>query len=124
MEKHLQSKNKWLNSKDRSGNWKDLTKDWTEATHKNYFWMVPHNLKGLIDTIGGSSMAVKRLDEFFIRLDARYEEDWFAAGNEPNFQVPWVYNWTNTPYKTSKVIHRVLMRCILLNQMDYPEMTI
>ena len=100
-------KNKWLNSKDANGNWKDLTEDWTEATHKNYFWMVPHNLKGLIDTIGGPEMAVKRLDEFFTRLDARYEDDWFASGNEPNFQAPWIYNWTNSPYKVSKVIHRV-----------------
>jgi len=100
--------NKWLNSKDANGKWKDLSKDWNEATHKNYFWMVPYNLKGLIDTIGGSKIAVKRLDEFFTRLDARYEEDWFASGNEPNFQVPWVYNWTDAPYKTSEVIHRVL----------------
>ena len=102
------SKNKWLNSKDANGNWKDLTEDWTEATHKNYFWMVPHNLKGLIDTIGGSKMAVKRLDKLFERLDAKYDEDWFAAGNEPDFQVPWIYNWTDVPYKTSEVIHRTL----------------
>ena len=102
------SKNKWLNSKDANGNWKDLTKDWNEATHKNYFWMVPHNLKGLIDTIGGSKMAVKRLDKLFERLDAKYDEDWFAAGNEPDFQVPWIYNWTDAPYKTSEVIHRIL----------------
>lgn len=101
-------KNKWLNSRDDNGNWKDLTKDWTEATYKNYFWMVPHDLKALIDTIGGSKLAVKRLDEFFSRLDASYEDDWFASGNEPNFQVPWVYNWTNAPYKTSEVIHKVL----------------
>ena len=100
--------NKWLNSKDANGNWKDLTKDWSEATHKNYFWMVPYDLKGLIDTIGGSKMAIKRLDEFFTRLDASYEDDWFASGNEPNFQVPWVYNWTSAPYKTSEVIHRIL----------------
>lgn len=102
------SKNKWLNSKDANGNWKDLTKDWNEATHKNYFWMVPYNLKGLIDTIGGSKMAVKRLDKLFERLDAKYDEDWFAAGNEPNFQVPWIYNWTEAPYKASEVVHRIL----------------
>lgn len=102
------SKNMWLNSKDANGNWKDLTKDWNEATHKNYFWMVPHNLKGLIDTIGGSKMAVKRLDKLFERLDAKYDEDWFAAGNEPDFQVPWIYNWTDAPYKTSEVVHRIL----------------
>ena len=69
--------------------------------------MVPYNLKTLIDTMGGKPAAEKRLNIFFKRLDASYEEDWFAAGNEPDFQVPWIYNWTNTPYKTSEVIHRV-----------------
>ncbi|RIA09300.1 putative alpha-1,2-mannosidase [Flavobacteriaceae bacterium MAR_2010_72] len=100
-------KNNWLNSRYPNGKWKDITHDWREATYKNYFWMVPYNLKGLIDTIGGKQVAEKRLDTLFKRLDASYEEDWFAAGNEPDFQVPWIYNWTNTPYKTSEVIHRI-----------------
>jgi putative alpha-1,2-mannosidase len=69
--------------------------------------MVPYNLKGLIDTIGGKKVAEERLNTLFKRLDASYEEDWFAAGNEPDFQVPWIYNWTSTPYKTSEVIHRI-----------------
>ena len=98
---------KWLNSRHPSGKWKDIEHDWREATHKNYFWMVPYNLKGLIDTLGGSKSAVKRLDTFFERLDASYDDDWFAAGNEPDFQAPWIYNWTDSPYKTSEVIHRV-----------------
>ena len=100
-------KNNWLNSRHSNGKWKDIEQDWREATYKNYFWMVPYNLKGLIDTIGGKNVAEKRLDTLFKRLDASYEEDWFAAGNEPDFQVPWIYNWTNTPYKTSEVIHRI-----------------
>ena len=44
----------------------------------------------------------------FVKLDAEYEEDWFAAGNEPDFQVPWIYNWINKPEKTSKTIDRIL----------------
>ena len=100
-------KNKWLNSKYPNGKWKDIEHDWREATYKNYFWMVPYNLKELIDTLGGSKVAVKRLDTFFERLDASYDDPWFAAGNEPDFQAPWIYNWTDTSYKTSEVVHRV-----------------
>ena len=100
-------KNKWLNSKYPNGKWKDIKHDWREATYKNYFWMVPYNLKELIDTLGGSKVAVKRLDTFFERLDASYDDPWFAAGNEPDFQAPWIYNWTDTSYKTSEVVHRV-----------------
>ena len=101
-------KTKWLNSKFPNGVWKDKTHDWREGTYKNYFWMVPHNLNKLIDTIGGPRFAEKRLDSLFVRLDAEYEEDWFAAGNEPDFQVPWIYNWIDKPEKTSKTIERIL----------------
>jgi predicted alpha-1,2-mannosidase len=102
------AKTKWLNSKFPNGIWKDKTHDWREGTYKNYFWMVPHNLNKLIDTIGGARFAEKRLDSLFVKLDAEYEEDWFAAGNEPDFQVPWIYNWVDKPEKTSKTIERIL----------------
>jgi predicted alpha-1,2-mannosidase len=100
--------NKWLNSRHSNGDWKDIAHDWREATHKNYFWMVPYDLQTLIDTIGGKKFAEKRLDKLFKRLDAGYEDDWFAAGNEPNLQVPWIYNWTNSPGKASVTLHRIL----------------
>ena len=98
----------WLNSKYPNNVWKDITHDWREGTYKNYFWMVPYNLRGLIDKIGGNEFAEKRLDTLFTRLDAKYEDDWFAAGNEPDFQVPWTYNWVNKPNKTSQTISRIL----------------
>ena len=99
---------KWLNSKYPNNVWKDITHDWREGTYKNYFWMIPYNLGGLIDKIGGNEFAEKRLDTLFTRLDAKYEDDWFAAGNEPDFQVPWIYNWINKPNKTSQTISRIL----------------
>ena len=102
------TKTKWLNSRFPNGVWKDKTHDWREGTYKNYFWMVPHNLDKLIDTIGGPKFAEKRLDSLFVKLDAEYEEDWFAAGNEPDFQVPWIYNWVNRSEKTSETIDRIL----------------
>ena len=99
---------KWLNSKYPNNIWKDITHDWREGSYKNYFWMVPYNLKGLINKIGGYEFAEKRLDTLFTRLDAKYEDDWFAAGNEPDFQVPWTYNWISKPNKTSQTISRIL----------------
>ncbi|MGQ8337208.1 GH92 family glycosyl hydrolase [Sunxiuqinia sp. A32] len=97
----------WLCSRNGNGKWKNIHHDWREATYKNYFWMVPYDLETLIDTIGGKKVAEARLDTLFERLDASYDEDWFAAGNEPDFQVPWIYNWTNSPEKTNKVIQRI-----------------
>lgn len=100
---------KWLRSRNVNDmSWKDPNHDWREACKENYFWMVPYDLEGLIDTLGGKRVARERLDSLFVRLDASYDDHHFAAGNEPDFQVPWIYNWTDTPYKTSEVIHRVL----------------
>ena len=102
------SKIKWLNSRYPNGVWKDINHDWREGTYVNYFWMVPFDIDGLIQTIGGKDFAEKRLDSLFERLDARYEDKWFASGNEPDFHVPWVYNWTNAPKKTSLTVNRIL----------------
>ncbi len=98
----------WLQSRNPDGSWKPLSEDFRESTYKNYFWMVPYDIAGLIEIIGGKAAAEKRLDEFFIRLDAGYNDPWFASGNEPSFQIPWVYNWTGSPYKTQAVINRTL----------------
>lgn len=98
---------KWLNSRNADGSWRYYTYDMRESSYKNYFWLVPFNLKTLIDTIGGKQFAEKRLDEDFVRLDADYNQDWFAAGNEPDFQMPWTYNWVGAPYKTQALIRRI-----------------
>ena len=78
----------WLQSRNPDGSWKPLTEDFRESTYKNYFWMVPYDIAGLIEIIGGKAAAEKRLDEFFTRLDAGYNDAWFASGNEPSFHIP------------------------------------
>ena len=98
----------WLRSRAEDGSWKSLYDDWMEATYKNYFWMVPYDLGGLIELMGGKEAAERRLDELFLRLDAGYGDAWYAAGNEPSFAIPWAYNWVGTPWKTQQVINRVL----------------
>lgn len=99
---------RWLQSRDDEGKWKAADADWREATYKNYFWMIPFNLKALIDTIGGKQAALQRLDKLFSRIDANYGQDWFASGNEPSFATPWVYNWVGAPYKAQSIVHRII----------------
>ncbi|SFW84030.1 GH92 family glycosyl hydrolase [Chitinophaga sancti] len=98
----------WLQSRNEDGSWKKYDEDWREASYKNYFWMVPYNLDGLVELSGGKAKAEQRLDEFFSKLNASYNQEWFAAGNEPDFQVPWVYNWVRAPYKTQETVWRIL----------------
>ncbi len=98
----------WLQSRNADGSWKPLGDDFRESTYKNYFWMVPYNLSGLIEAIGGKAKAEARLDDFFKRLDAGYGDEWFASGNEPSFQIPWVYNWVGRPDKAQAIVNRIL----------------
>ncbi len=56
----------WLQSRNPDGSWKSLGEDFRESTYKNYFWMVPYDIVGLVEIIGGKEKAEKRLDEFFM----------------------------------------------------------
>lgn len=98
----------WLQSRNPDGSWKPLSEDFRESTYKNYFWMVPYDIAGLVEMIGGKKNAEQRLDEFFQRLDANYNDAWFASGNEPSFHIPWIYNWVGCPYKTQAIVNRIL----------------
>ncbi len=98
----------WLQSRNSDGSWKPLSEDFRESTYKNYFWMVPYDIADLVEMIGGKKNAEQRLDEFFQRLDANYNDAWFASGNEPSFHIPWIYNWVGCPYKTQAVVNRIL----------------
>lgn len=98
----------WLQSRNPDGSWKPLTEDFLEATYADYYWMVPYDLAGLIELCGGNEKAEARLDKYFVCLDAKYNEEWFASGNEPSFHIPWVYNWTGSPYKTQAIVNRII----------------
>jgi len=98
----------WIQSRRADGSWKPLSDDFRESSYKNYFWMVPYDIAGLVDIIGGRTKTEERLDELFQRIDANYVNDWFASGNEPSFQIPWVYNWVKRPDKCQKIVNRIL----------------
>lgn len=97
----------WLQSRRKEG-FVDLKYDFRESTYNNYFWMVPFNIQGLIEIAGGKKESEKRLDFLFRKLDAGYDDDWFACGNEPSFGIPWVYNWVGKPHKTQKIVNRII----------------
>jgi len=108
--KMFNPENQWLQTKNEDGSWKEFNYGWgdyMEASYQCYFWMVPFNIQGLINTIG-LEKAEQRLDEHLSRLDAGFFDDWFAITNEPSFQIPWTYNWMGKPWKTSAIVNRIL----------------
>jgi predicted alpha-1,2-mannosidase len=79
----------------------------TEGSTAQYLWMVPFNVRGLFDTLGGNSNAIARLDNFFTRLNDGPGTIYAFMGNEPNECVPWEYDYAGAPYKTQAIVRRI-----------------
>lgn len=84
-----------------------------EGSAAQYVWMVPFNVNGLFDAMGGKDKARARLDAFFYQPDGTFAVT--EAGplhaelnNEPSIGTPWLYNYAGQPWKTQEVVRRVL----------------
>lgn len=86
-----------------------------------YLWQVQQNIPGLIDLMGGSTAFENRLDQLFqedlgrskYALWAKFPDftgivGQYSMGNEPSFHIPYLYNFTNAPWKTQKRIRMLL----------------
>ena len=91
-----------------------------EGTAEQYIWMVPFNLHGLVDAIGGQDAAAARLDTFFTQLNAGDDSTYAYMGNEPCVETPWIYCFIGRPYKTQQVVRRVLMELYSSAPDGYP----
>lgn len=80
-----------------------------------YAWQVQQNIPDLIALNGGKAAFEARLDQLFREsLDRSKYEFWskfpdatglvgqFSMGNEPSFHIPFLYNFTASPWKTQK----------------------
>jgi predicted alpha-1,2-mannosidase len=85
----------------------DDPKYFVEGNSAQYSWMVPYNLRGVFDLMGGNAKVVERLDTFFTELNAGDRRPYFWIGNEPVFSVPWAYDFAGAPWGTQSVTRRV-----------------
>ncbi|BBZ10550.1 putative glycosidase [Mycobacterium branderi] len=86
----------------------DLGEDgFDEGNSEQYLWMVPQNIGGLVTALGGREAVAERLDRFTTELNAGPDEPYLWVGNEPNFGVPWLYNYIGQPWKTQETVDRV-----------------
>ncbi|WP_328535568.1 GH92 family glycosyl hydrolase [Streptomyces sp. NBC_00344] len=97
-----------------------------EGTSWQYQWMVPQDISGMVDLIGGKDTANQRLDSFFAYQQlltdpaktARdvwvngpydyYNADKYNPQNEPDLIAPYTYLSTGQPWKTTDVVHAAL----------------
>ncbi len=82
-----------------------------EGDSVQYSWMVPHDPAGLFRAIGGRVKATARLDQFLRKLNGgpgATHTDHALLGNEPTLPVPWLYDWSGSPYRTQAAVRRAL----------------
>lgn len=98
-----------------------------EGNAWNYSLYVPHNPLALVDMIGGKQKLRLYLDTLFnMYLPDKYFEQTeditregligcYVHGNEPSHHVPYLYNWSDSPWKTQKTVR------MICNQMYKPK---
>jgi len=73
----------------------------TEGTPRQYTFYVPQDISGLARLMGGAAKLESALDSLFLK-----NEYWH--GNEPGHQVPFMYNYTPSPWKTQEAVRKIL----------------
>jgi predicted alpha-1,2-mannosidase len=73
----------------------------TEGTPRQYTFYVPHDVSGLATLMGGKAKLEQSLDELF-------ETGEYWHGNEPGHQIPFMYNYTASPWKTHLKVKEIL----------------
>ncbi|MGF7230514.1 GH92 family glycosyl hydrolase [Arachidicoccus sp.] len=117
--------------KDEKGNWINIDPKfdggmggrnyYDENNGWTYLWQVQEDIPGLMNLMGGKKGFENRLDQLFREgLDRSKYEFWakfpdatglvgeFSMGNEPSFFIPYLYNYTNAPWKTQARVRLLL----------------
>ncbi|MCR5819794.1 MAG: GH92 family glycosyl hydrolase [Bacteroidaceae bacterium] len=93
------------------------TKDYTEGNPWQYLWLVPHDVQGLVEMLGGRDQALTRLDGLFSassQLNAEANPDitgligQYAHGNEPSHHIAYLYTLMGKPGKTAAIVRRIM----------------
>ena len=66
-----------------------------------YSYFVPHNAKDLVNIMGGD-------DSFVARLDSALSTNQLVFDNETVFHVPYLFNYTNSFYKTQEWVQKIM----------------
>ena len=87
-----------------------------EASGWSTLWLVPHDVQGLIDLLGGREKFTAKLDEFFsapytakgICRDCTGVIGQYVQGNQPDQQAAYFYDWGGQPWKTQELTRKIL----------------
>jgi predicted alpha-1,2-mannosidase len=72
-----------------------------EGTPFQYTWYVPHDIPGLIQSMGGNENFIARLNEFF-------DKGHYWHGNETDHQAAYIFAMAGKPEKTQEWITKII----------------
>lgn len=107
----------YIQNRNEDGTWPPLdpaaSNGFAEGSAVQYTWMIPFNLRGLIDAMGGNDRANQRLDAFFKAPDGAWAITRSGGlhaelSNEPSIGSPWTYLYSGQPHKTQEIVRQVL----------------
>jgi predicted alpha-1,2-mannosidase len=107
----------WFRGRNEDGGWapwSGLTsgRGGEESSVYETGWAVPHDIAGLIDTLGGRERFVAKLTDFFERTPRLNRQNPYAdLGNEPSHLIPFMFNRAGAPWLTQRWVRRVLNEC-------------
>ncbi|WP_291871121.1 glycoside hydrolase domain-containing protein [Maribacter sp.] len=79
-----------------------------QGTILQYRWFVPFDVEGLKKLIGGDDAFVNQLDEFFNSYS-------YNHANQPDLQVPGMYNASTQPWKSQKLYRNIMLDTVVQN---------
>ena len=113
--KLFDSETHYIRPRDGSGNFLPNFKPedydgFVEGNSAQYTWMIPYDLKGVIEAVGGPKVVNARLDSYFSKYGSGMLDrgPYFYIANEPSFGNPWIYNWSGEPWRTQQVVRKTL----------------
>ncbi len=135
-------KTKFFAPKDEKGNFinidPNLLKEgsrpyYTENNAYTYRWEVPHNIADMISMYGGAKEFEKCLDALFVtpigtskfnyyhsHPDSTGLVGQFVSGNEPSFNIPYLFVYSGSPWKTQKILDFICNRWFRDDYMGVP----
>ncbi|MEY2149652.1 GH92 family glycosyl hydrolase [Rhodanobacter sp. 115] len=87
-----------------------------EGSGWSTLWLVPQDVQGLIDLLGGRAAFNAKLDTFFTKpyrpkgicRDCTGVIGQYVQGNQPDQQAAYLYDWSGQPWKTQALVRRIL----------------
>ncbi|RTZ04934.1 alpha-mannosidase [Flavobacterium bomense] len=77
-----------------------------QGTVWQYRWFVPFDVSGLKKLTGGETPFLNQLDQFFA-------EDNYNHANQPDLQVPGLYNASSQPWKSQKLFRNIMLDTVV-----------